>query len=187
MHDGLVSAIGGEKVAYWDLVSGEALNREATGLVKPKPAHRHRYIGHSVNRVDLTPKMLGQAMFVQEQRPAGMLFGHIVRPPTYQAKLLSVNLAAAQNQAQQTHRHQNASACGWRARGENHPGHLPAPVPHARLHQHIGGHRHLGCRGAWSSHCAVALEVEVNRRNGRIRVLRAVRRQMWATSSTPMA
>ena len=96
VHDGLVSAISGEQVAYWDLVSGEALNREATGQVKPKPAHRHRYIGHSVNRVDLTPKMLGQAMFVQEQRPAGMLFGCIVRPPTYQAKLLSVNLAAVQ-------------------------------------------------------------------------------------------
>ena len=36
VHDGMVSAISGDQVAYWDLVSGEALNQEATGQAKPK-------------------------------------------------------------------------------------------------------------------------------------------------------
>ncbi len=96
VKDGLIQSTSGAQVAYWDLVVGEALNREATGQVKFKPASDYRYIGRPVQRVDLTPKMLGQAMFIHEHHPAGMLYGHLVRPPTYQAKLLSVNLALVQ-------------------------------------------------------------------------------------------
>ncbi len=96
VKDGLIQSTSGATVAYWDLVVGEALNREATGQVKFKPASEYRYIGRSVQRVDLTPKMLGQEMFIQEHHPEGMLYGHLVRPPTYQAKLLSVNLALVQ-------------------------------------------------------------------------------------------
>ncbi len=96
VHDGKVSASNGSSIAYWDLVLGAALDRDATGSIKPKSADQHRYIGQPVHRIDLTPKMLGEAQFLQEHRPAGMLFGHIVRPPTYVAKLLSVNTANVQ-------------------------------------------------------------------------------------------
>jgi CO/xanthine dehydrogenase Mo-binding subunit len=96
VQGGLIRSASGAQVAYWDLVVGEALNREATGQVKLKLASDYRYIGRPVQRVDLPPKMLGQSIFLQEHHPAGMLYGHIVRPPTYQAKLLSVNLALAQ-------------------------------------------------------------------------------------------
>ncbi len=96
VKDGLIQSTSGAQVAYWDLVVGEALNREATGQVKFKPASEYRYIGRPVPRLDLAPKMLGQEMFLQEHHPAGMLYGHLVRPPTYQAKLLSVNLALVQ-------------------------------------------------------------------------------------------
>ena len=94
--DGKISAPNGGSVAYWDLVLGESLNREATGSIKPKSSDLHQYIGRSVQRLDLTPKMVGDAIFVQEHRPAGLLFGHLVRPPTYAAKLLSVNTANVQ-------------------------------------------------------------------------------------------
>ncbi len=96
VQDGKVSAPNGSSVHYWDLVLGESLEREATGSVKPKPADQHRYIGQPIHRIDLTPKMLGEAKFLQEHRPSGMLFGHLVRPPTYAAKLLSVNVSVAQ-------------------------------------------------------------------------------------------
>jgi nicotinate dehydrogenase subunit B len=96
VQDGMILGSNGTRIAYWDLVLGESLNREATGLVKPKPPHQHRYIGQSVHRIDLTPKILGEAKFVQEHRPTGLLFGHLVRPPTYAAKLLSANVASVQ-------------------------------------------------------------------------------------------
>ena len=91
VHDGLIRAPGGAEVAYWDLLIGQALEREATGQVKPKPAAQHRYIGQSVQRPDLRAKMTGQAIFVQEQHVPGMVHGQIVRPPTYKASLQSVD------------------------------------------------------------------------------------------------
>jgi nicotinate dehydrogenase subunit B len=88
VQDGVISS-GAQKVSYWELLSGEALNREATGLVKPKPANQLRYVGKSVQRPDIKAKAMGEAIFVQELRPKGMLYAHIVRPPTYVAKLTS--------------------------------------------------------------------------------------------------
>lgn len=93
--DGLVRAPNGAQVAYWDLLAGLSLDREATGQVPLKPASQHRYIGRSVQRPDIADKVMGRSIFVQEQHPEGMLYGHLVRPPTYAASLVSVNVTAA--------------------------------------------------------------------------------------------
>ena len=94
VRDGLVQTVSGATISYWDLLVGESLQREATGRVKTKPIGEHRLVGRSVHRLDLTPKILGQAMFVQELRPKGMVFGQIVRPPTYGARLIAADTAA---------------------------------------------------------------------------------------------
>lgn len=91
VQDGQVMATNGRSTHYWELVTGQTLEREATGKAKLKPAGQHRYIGQSIPRLDLAAKTMGDAIFVQEMRPKGMLFGHVVRPPTYTGKLLSVN------------------------------------------------------------------------------------------------
>jgi CO/xanthine dehydrogenase Mo-binding subunit len=96
VKDGKIFAANGASVTYWDLVIGESLNREATGTIKPKPSSAHQYIGQSIQRPDLASKMMGESKFVQEHHPAGMVFGHLVRPPTYVAKLISVNTAHVQ-------------------------------------------------------------------------------------------
>ncbi len=93
VKDGTITAAGGGSITYWDLSIGKALEREATGQVKPKPASEHRYVGKSVGRIDIPAKMTGGPAFVHEMRPKGMLYGQIVRPPTYKAKLASVDTA----------------------------------------------------------------------------------------------
>ncbi len=95
VEDAAIVAASGARTSYWDLPAGEELRREATGKVALK-ASGHRYIGTSVPRVDLTPKILGQSMFVQELRPEGLLFGRVVRPSTYRARLLSADTAAVE-------------------------------------------------------------------------------------------
>jgi nicotinate dehydrogenase subunit B len=96
VKDGTISAAGGGSVTYWDLSVGKALEREATGQVKPKTAGNYRYVGKSVGRIDIPPKMTGGEIFVHEMRPKGMLYGQIVRPPTYRAKLSSLDSAAVE-------------------------------------------------------------------------------------------
>ena len=93
VQNGLIRANNGAQISYWALVIGESLNREATGLVKPKLISEHRYIGRSVPRPDIQAKVLGEAIFVQELRPKGLLFGQVVRPPNHSARLHSVNLS----------------------------------------------------------------------------------------------
>jgi CO/xanthine dehydrogenase Mo-binding subunit len=93
VQNGLIRANNGTQISYWDLVVGESLNREATGLVKPKPISEHRYIGRSVPRPDIQSKVLGEPIFVQDLRPKGMLFGQVVRPPNHSARLQSLNLS----------------------------------------------------------------------------------------------
>ena len=89
--DGVVSAANGAKTTYWDLLVGESLQREADGKAKPKPIGEHRYIGRSVPRPDIDDKMSGRRIFLQEQHPEGMLYGYVVRPPAYTARLLSLD------------------------------------------------------------------------------------------------
>jgi nicotinate dehydrogenase subunit B len=47
-----------------------------------------------VPRIDLSAKFTGGAAFVQDMRLPNMLFGRVVRPPRYGAKLVSVNEAS---------------------------------------------------------------------------------------------
>ena len=93
VQNGVIRSGNGAQISYWELVIGESLNREATGLVKPKLISEHRYIGRSVPRPDIQAKVLGEAIFVQELRPKGMLFGQVVRPPNHSARLQSVNFS----------------------------------------------------------------------------------------------
>lgn len=91
--DGAIGASPG-RLTYWELAQDLNLKREATATVKPKPPARHTVIGKSIARRDLPAKVSGGAAFVQDMRLPGMVFGRVVRPPSYRATLLSVNEAA---------------------------------------------------------------------------------------------
>ena len=96
VKDGVVSAQGAGSVSYWDLAVGKALEREAMGNVKPKAIADYRYVGKDVPSLDIPAKMTGEEIFVHELRPKGMLYGQITRPPTYKAKLASLDSSAVE-------------------------------------------------------------------------------------------
>ena len=92
--DGAISA-SPTRLTYWDLAKDLNLKREATAVTKPKPASQHKVIGKSMPRRDFPAKVSGGAAFVQDMRLPGMLFGRVVRPPSYRAQLVSLDEAAA--------------------------------------------------------------------------------------------
>lgn len=92
VSDGTITGPDGATATYWELVTGKELEREATGSVPLKPVSEHRYIGRNVIRVDISAKMTGEPIFLQEYRPEGMAHGRVVRPPTYAARLLGVDV-----------------------------------------------------------------------------------------------
>jgi CO/xanthine dehydrogenase Mo-binding subunit len=96
VEDGVIAAPGGATATYWELVTGKELEREATGTVPLKPASEHRYIGRNVIRVDIPAKMTGEPIFLHEYRPEGMVHGRVVRPPTYSAQLIGVDVGSVE-------------------------------------------------------------------------------------------
>ncbi|HEY8368001.1 MAG TPA: molybdopterin cofactor-binding domain-containing protein [Thermodesulfobacteriota bacterium] len=95
VDDGAITVRGsGTRTSYWALANDVRLHREATGAARPKPPSRHRLVGRSVPRLDIPRKVTGGASYVHDLRLPGMLFGRVCRPPSFGARLLSVDEAA---------------------------------------------------------------------------------------------
>ena len=93
VSDGAISS-SPVRLTYWDVAKDVNLKREATAAAKPKPSTQYKVVGKNVRRRDFPAKVTGGAAFVQDLRLPGMLFGRVVRPPSYRAKLVSVDEAA---------------------------------------------------------------------------------------------
>ena len=93
--DGLVTGPGGS-VTYWEFADEQLLGREATGQTAPRPQAEHKYIGAAVPRRDLPAKITGVPAYVQDMDLPGMLYGRIVRPPAYAARLAALDAAETQ-------------------------------------------------------------------------------------------
>jgi len=80
---------------YWKVAPEIDWNQTVTGevgLSEPGPAG---WIGKSVARVDLRPKVTG-AGFIQDLELPGMLHGRVLRPPTPDAHLISLDSSHAE-------------------------------------------------------------------------------------------
>jgi nicotinate dehydrogenase subunit B len=96
VDDGTIRARDGSaSVTYWALASGVDLAREATGEVHPKSAAELKLVGMSLPRLDIARKLTGAA-YVHDIELPGMLHGRVVRPPSYRAQLVSIDLEHAQ-------------------------------------------------------------------------------------------
>jgi CO/xanthine dehydrogenase Mo-binding subunit len=92
VEDGTISvAGGGASVTYWDLLEPGLFQREATAQFRPKAVEDFRLIGTDVPRLDIPAKVTGKPSYVHDMVLPGMLHGRVVRPPSYDARLLSID------------------------------------------------------------------------------------------------
>ncbi len=89
--DGVVRARSSGSVTYWELTGDDLLAREATAEIPPKPASSHTVIGTPAPRRDIPAKVSGAPVYVHDLELPGMLHGRIARPPSYQARLVSLD------------------------------------------------------------------------------------------------
>jgi CO/xanthine dehydrogenase Mo-binding subunit len=80
---------GNETATYWELSGAVDLARDAKGDVAPKAPGELTVVGKRVPRIDLPDKLRGRAVYVHDLELPGMLFGRVLRPPSYRAKLES--------------------------------------------------------------------------------------------------
>ena len=96
VRDGAITVPGTTaKTSYWDIAKDASLSRDATNSAKPKPPDAHTVVGKPIQRIDVPDKVMGHAIFVQDVRLPGLVFGRVVRPPNYAAELTSVDEAGA--------------------------------------------------------------------------------------------
>src|SRR3954470_19642055 len=92
VSDGAIRVPGTDvRTTYWDLAADVPLAREASGTAQPKRAERFKLVGKSLPRLDLPAKLSGAA-FVHDMELPGMLHGRVLRPPTYGARLESLDV-----------------------------------------------------------------------------------------------
>ncbi len=90
VEDGVITGFDRiRKLSYWELPHAGLLDREATASIKPKPAARHTIVGANAERLDIPAKATGTPRFVHDLELPGMLFGRVVRPPSYAAQLIA--------------------------------------------------------------------------------------------------
>jgi CO/xanthine dehydrogenase Mo-binding subunit len=80
---------------YWHVAPQVDWNRPITGELAPDRAGRGTYIGKSIARIDLPPKVAGAA-FIHDFELPGMMHGRVLRPPSPGARLESLNQSRAE-------------------------------------------------------------------------------------------
>jgi nicotinate dehydrogenase subunit B len=82
------------KVTYAELVRGKQIDRHLSD-VSIKPVSEHRVSGKPVLRMDARLKVTGQAKFTGDLVLPGMLYAKVLRPPSHDATLVSVDVSRA--------------------------------------------------------------------------------------------
>jgi CO/xanthine dehydrogenase Mo-binding subunit len=77
---------------YWDLIQEVDLHQHADGKSSPKAPATFKTVGLSLPRLDILAKLTGGA-FIQDLELPDMLHARVVRPPSFKANLLHVDIA----------------------------------------------------------------------------------------------
>jgi nicotinate dehydrogenase subunit B len=96
VDDGVIrSSAGVGQVTYWELASEGLLARDARSDIPLKTNSKRHIVGTSVPRLDIPAKVTGGEAFVHDLQLPGMLFGRVVRPPSYGAQLTAFDDTSA--------------------------------------------------------------------------------------------
>jgi nicotinate dehydrogenase subunit B len=94
VRDGTIEVAGTDlRTSYWNLAPRVSLARDATGAAQVKSAAQHGMVGKSAPRRDLRAKITGAA-YVHDLELPGMVYGRVLRPPSYSARLAAFDASA---------------------------------------------------------------------------------------------
>ena len=89
--NGVISAKGGRRVSYRDLVAGKKFNLTVDPTAKRRTPGEWTVLGKPVPSLDISELVTGRFEFVHNVHVAGMLHGRVVRPTAVGATVVSVD------------------------------------------------------------------------------------------------
>jgi nicotinate dehydrogenase subunit B len=95
VRDGVVTTVGtaGEasrRITYGELLAGGRFDLALDTKAQPKPVSAYRWVGQSVPRSDIPPKVTAQYEFLVDLQLPGMVHARVLRPPTAGAQFVAV-------------------------------------------------------------------------------------------------
>lgn len=86
-----------KSVSYSALAAGGATGLTTQGTATLKDPSKYTIVGQSIGRVDLPEIVVGKTKYTYDTTVPAMVHGKIVRPPSWGAKLASIDFSAAQS------------------------------------------------------------------------------------------
>ncbi len=93
VENGIIKSPNGKEISYWKLLEGKFIEGTVTGEAVPKNPKNYKYVGKSLKRTDIHKMVMGESHFVHDLRMPGMLHARVIHPPSYQDRLVSVDLS----------------------------------------------------------------------------------------------
>jgi CO/xanthine dehydrogenase Mo-binding subunit len=97
MNAGKITINSGERaVTFFQVLNGKQLTDKIQAPVALKPKDSYKLVGKAIPRNDIKRMVRGESVYIQDLRFPGMVHASIIRPPTYEAKLLQLDEKALQ-------------------------------------------------------------------------------------------
>jgi CO/xanthine dehydrogenase Mo-binding subunit len=93
----IVNTATNEKINYGTLTKGKQLLMKISDNVAVIAAKDWKVAGKSAPKVDQKDFISGRHVYVSDMKLTGMLYGKVLRAPSYEAKLIEANLAKAKS------------------------------------------------------------------------------------------
>ncbi len=87
---------GKRRITYAELARGKKIERHVTGKAPLKKPSEFKIMGKPVKRRDSHEKVTGKAQYAGDIRLPGMMYASILRPPSHDSKLVSVDISGAE-------------------------------------------------------------------------------------------
>ena len=87
---------GAHGVNYGELLAGRSLTLNIPEVVELKRVEDFQLMGRPARRIDAVARVTGSAVYAQDVVVPGMLYGKVLRPPSYGAKLQQIDTARAE-------------------------------------------------------------------------------------------
>jgi CO/xanthine dehydrogenase Mo-binding subunit len=92
VNNGIVkSEKTGKTISYTALVKGKRLEAEVSGKSKLKSSKDYKLVGKPILRADIADIAAAKIHFIQDLRLPDMVHARVMRPPTYNAQLISLS------------------------------------------------------------------------------------------------
>ena len=91
----IINPANNKKIAFGELTKGRQLLLSIADNVKTTPATEWRVAGKTVTKINGRSFISGKHQYVSDMKLPGMLFGKILRPPSYNAKLIEADVSKA--------------------------------------------------------------------------------------------